>query len=49
MGSGKFFGGVHPTYNKGLADSRAITEVPMPEKLVVFFGQNLGAPSQPVV
>ena len=49
MGSGKFFGGVHPTYNKGLADSRAIVEIPLPEKLVVFFAQNLGAPSQPVV
>jgi len=49
MGSGRFFGGVHPTYNKGLADSRTIVEMPLPEKLVVFFAQNLGAPSQPVV
>jgi len=49
MGRGKFFGGVHPSYNKGLADSHAIVEMPLPEKLVVFFAQNLGAPSQPVV
>ena len=49
MGSGKFFGGVHPSYNKGLADSCPIVEMPLPERLVVFFAQNLGAPSQPVV
>ncbi len=49
MGSGKFFGGIHPSYNKGLADSLAVVEMPVPEKLVVFFAQNLGAPSQPVV
>ena len=49
MGRSKFFGGVHPSYNKGLADSRAIVEIPMPEKLIVFFAQNLGVPSQPVV
>jgi electron transport complex protein RnfC len=49
MGSGRFFGGVHPSYNKELADSRAIVEMPLPERLVVFFAQNLGAPSQPVV
>ena len=49
MGSGRFFGGVHPSYNKGLSDSSAIVEMPLPEKLVVFFAQNLGAPSQPVV
>jgi electron transport complex protein RnfC len=49
MGSGKFYGGVHPTYNKGLADTKAIVEMPMPERLVIFFAQNLGAPSQPAV
>ena len=49
MGSGRFFGGVHPSYNKGLSDSSAIVEMPLPERLVVFFAQNLGAPSQPVV
>ncbi len=49
MGSGRFFGGVHPSYNKGLADSSAIVEMPLPERLVVFFAQNLGVPSQPVV
>jgi electron transport complex protein RnfC len=49
MGSGKFFGGVHPSYNKGFADKQAIVEMPVPEKLVIFFAQNLGAPSQPTV
>jgi electron transport complex protein RnfC len=49
MMRGGFFGGVHPAYNKGRASSRKIEEMPLPGRLVVFFAQNLGAPSQPVV
>ena len=44
-----FFGGVHPSYNKELAHGRAIEVMPVPEKLVVHFVQNLGAPPEPVV
>jgi electron transport complex protein RnfC len=45
----KFFGGVHPRYNKELASGRAIEVMPLPERLVVHFTQNLGAPPEPVV
>jgi len=45
----RFFGGVHPRYNKDLASNQAIEIMPMPEKLVVHFTQNLGAPPEPVV
>jgi len=44
-----FFGGVHPIYNKELASDLAIEVMPLPEKLVVHFTQNLGAPPEPVV
>jgi len=44
-----FFGGVHPSYNKELASDLAIEVMPLPEKLVVYFTQNLGAPPEPVV
>ncbi len=47
--SGRFFGGVHPFYNKELAGSSPIEVMPMPEELVVHFSQNLGAPPKPVV
>jgi electron transport complex protein RnfC len=46
---GGFFGGVHPVYDKELARGRAIETMPLPERLVVHFVQNLGAPSEPVV
>lgn len=49
MSGGKFYGGVHPPYNKDMANRQAIVEMPMPEELVVYFSQNLGAPSKPVV
>ena len=48
-GGGRFFGGVHPSYNKEYTDKAAIEVMPLPGKLVVFFAQNLGAPSRPVV
>jgi electron transport complex protein RnfC len=44
-----FFGGIHPSYKKELARERAIEVMPLPEKLVVHFTQNLGAPPEPVV
>ncbi|MBN2071890.1 MAG: electron transport complex subunit RsxC [Candidatus Krumholzibacteriota bacterium] len=49
MSSRGFFGGVHPAYNKTMAESRAIVEMPLPGELVVYFSQNLGAPSKPIV
>ena len=49
MAHGAFAGGVHPAYNKELADRRAIEEMPLPEQLVVYFTQNLGAPPEPIV
>ncbi len=48
-GRGKFYGGVHPSYNKQFTNKSAIEEMPLPGKLVVFFSQNLGAPSKPVI
>jgi electron transport complex protein RnfC len=49
MGGGRFFGGVHPSYNKAASASRPIEEMPLPGRLVVHFAQNLGAPSKPLV
>ena len=46
---GGFFGGVHPVYDKELANGRAIETMPLPAKLIVHFVQNLGAPPEPVV
>lgn len=44
-----FFGGVHPDYNKEMSSGSVIKEMPIPERLIVYFSQNLGAPSKPVV
>lgn len=49
MRSRGFFGGVHPEYNKKMANSRSIREMPLPDELVVYFSQNLGAPSKPII
>ncbi len=49
IGRGKFFGGVHPEYNKEPTAGKPIRKLPMPERLVVHFAQNLGAPPGPVV
>ncbi len=49
MSKGSFFGGIHPPYNKDMAESCAIVEMPLPDELVVYFSQNLGAPSKPVI
>ena len=49
MGRGRFYGGVHPEYNKDLTRELGIEEMPLPGKLIVYFTQNLGAPPQPVV
>jgi len=49
MASGKFFGGVHPKYHKELASSQPIEAMPLPERLIVHFAQNLGAAPKPVV
>lgn len=44
-----FFGGVHPAYNKAMASREGIREMPLPDELVVYFSQNLGAPSKPII
>jgi electron transport complex protein RnfC len=49
IGAAKFFGGVHPSYHKELTSGKSIEVLPMPERLVVHFTQNLGAPPKPVV
>ncbi len=49
MGSGKFFGGVHPVYNKQISSGCAIEPIPLPDNLIVQFVQNLGAPPEPLV
>ena len=49
MAGGRFFGGVHPAYNKELSRGQPTQVMPLPEKLVVHFAQNLGSPPEPVV
>jgi electron transport complex protein RnfC len=49
MAARRFFGGVHPAYNKDLANRLAIEAMPLPERLIVPFAQNLGAAPKPVV
>jgi electron transport complex protein RnfC len=49
MAARRFFGGVHPAYNKDLADRLAIETMPLPQRLIVPFAQNLGAAPKPVV
>ncbi len=44
-----FFGGVHPDYNKKMASGSPIKKMPLPQRLIVYFSQNLGAPSKAVV
>ena len=44
-----FFGGVHPEYHKELSSGKAIETMPVPEKLIVYFSQNIGAAPKPVV
>lgn len=41
-------GGVHPEENKLSADA-PITPIPLPKQLIIPLGQNLGAPSKPIV
>lgn len=49
MAAKRFFGGIHPAYNKDLANRLAIEAMPLPKRLVVPFAQNLGAAPKPVV
>lgn len=45
----KFKGGVHPDYNKELAQAKAIERMPVPAELVISMSQHLGAPAKCVV
>ena len=45
----KFKGGVHPDYNKGLANNKLIEALPMPSELVISMSQHLGAPAKCIV
>ena len=49
MAARRFFGGVHPAYDKDLANRLAIEAMPLPGRLIVPFAQNLGAAPKPVV
>ncbi len=49
MRGGRFFGGIHPRYDKELASGRAVESMPLPERLVVPLAQNLGAAPKPLV
>jgi electron transport complex protein RnfC len=49
MAARRFFGGVHPAYDKDLANRFAIEAMPLPQRLIVPFAQNLGAAPKPVV
>ena len=49
MAARRFFGGVHPAYDKDLANRFAIEAMPLPHRLIVPFAQNLGAAPKPVV
>lgn len=44
-----FSGGIHPAYNKGLAEKEAIESLPPPQEAVVPVGQHIGGPAKPVV
>jgi electron transport complex protein RnfC len=47
--TGRFIGGIHPTYHKELASSQPIEAMPVPRRFVVHFAQNLGAAPKPIV
>jgi Na+-translocating ferredoxin:NAD+ oxidoreductase subunit C len=49
MAARRFFGGIHPAYNKDLANRIAVEAMPLPKRLIVPFAQNLGAAPKPVV
>lgn len=49
MAARRFYGGVHPAYNKDLANKLAIETMSVPRRLVVPFAQNLGAAPKPIV
>lgn len=49
MARGKFFGGVHPRYEKDLASDRPIEAMPLPQRLVVHLSQSLGAAPRAIV
>ena len=45
----KFKGGVHPDYNKDLAEGKAIERMECPSELVISMSQHLGAPAKCLV
>jgi electron transport complex protein RnfC len=49
MAARRFFGGIHPAYNKDLANGLAIVAMPLPARLIVPFAQNLGTAPKPIV
>ncbi|MCK8826185.1 electron transport complex subunit RsxC [Natroniella acetigena] len=46
---GDFQGGVHLPYNKELAKGKPITEVSLPQEIVIPLSQHIGAPCEPLV
>ncbi|MCK8816155.1 electron transport complex subunit RsxC [Natroniella sulfidigena] len=46
---GDFQGGIHLPYNKELAKDEPITEISMPEEIIIPLSQHIGAPCEPLV
>ncbi len=44
-----FKGGVHPPENKKYTESKAIEEIPLPEKVIIPLQQHIGKPSKAIV
>jgi len=44
-----FKGGIHPSDSKALTKDIAIADAPLPERIVLFMSQHIGAPCAPLV
>ncbi len=47
--SATFKGGIHPSYNKALTNSKAIETLSPPEELIIPLSQHIGAHCEPIV
>ncbi len=48
MSNTVFKGGVHPDYHKEMTDSMAVTEMKVPERVIIPLQQHIGAPCEPL-
>ena len=44
-----FYGGVHPTENKGYTEHLALQKFPEPDTVIIPLAMHIGAPANPVV